>query len=115
MHDEAAHPSTPFTSPVKQLGDFFKQSVKEWVASINRGGFISMQVSSLRCPGVLIWAIGSNIAQQSLKGKGTGGGGANGKEILKYMDFGNGSGSSGEAEEGKEDKEFASLQPHQED
>jgi len=43
MHDEAAHPSTPFTSPVKQLGDFFKQSVKEWVASINRGGFISMQ------------------------------------------------------------------------
>jgi len=43
MHDEAAHPSTPFSSPVKQLGDFFKQSVKEWVKSINQKGFISLQ------------------------------------------------------------------------
>ena len=43
MHDEAAHPSQPFSSPVKQLGDFFKQSVKEWVKAINSGGFISLQ------------------------------------------------------------------------
>ena len=48
MHDEAAHPSQPFSSPVKQLGDFFKQSVKEWVKAINSGGFISLQVRRTR-------------------------------------------------------------------
>jgi hypothetical protein len=46
MHDEAAHPSAPFNSPVKQLGEFFKRNVKDWVNSINQKGFISLQVTA---------------------------------------------------------------------
>ena len=49
MHDEAAHTSTPFVTPMKtvsQLGVFFTQSVRDWVKSISSKGFISMQVTS---------------------------------------------------------------------
>ena len=53
MHDEAAHTSTPFVTPMKtasQLGEFFTQSVRDWVKSISSKGFISMQVTPASKP-----------------------------------------------------------------
>ena len=50
MHDEAAHTSVPFVTPMKtvsQLGEFFRHSVRDWVKSIGNKGFISMQVTSI--------------------------------------------------------------------
>lgn len=75
MHDEAAHASVPFVSPMKtmsQLSDFFKHSIREWANTIGHKGFISLQVCVAPSLKAVAWSLAglhsTGLARYSQRG-----------------------------------------------